>query len=300
MNVGNGHKLYFELFGNPKGIPVLFFHGGPGAGFRDHHKKFFNPKVYNVIFFDQRGAGRSKPFASIKNNTTEDLIEDSKKLLDFLKVEKVLLFGGSWGSTLALLFAIKYPKHATGLILRGTFLAHRKDLEFYVSGGVRRNFPESWEHFMSLVPKNQRKNIAAYYLTKMQSKDKKEADRYALEWTYYESVLSKLKTTRKEILEDLKDGTYKALAPIEAYYIANNCFIPENYILKNAGKLSHLPVSIVHGRYDFVCPPENSYQLHTKIKGSKLYIVIAGHLGSEKEIEKKLISELNKFAKILS
>ncbi len=293
----DGHKLYYELFGNPKGIPLVFLHGGPGAGFGESSKRFFNPKIFNVLLFDQRGAGRSKPFASLKENTTDKLVDDTKKILDFLKFKKVIIFGGSWGSTLALIFAIRYPEYVLGLILRGIFLASKRDIDFYVAGGVKNHFPAHWKRFLDLVPKTERGSIAAYYLKQMQSKDPAVAEKHAFEWAYYETSLVKLITSDEEIIKELKEFAYKSLAILEAHYMANYCFLEENYILKNAQSLSRFPVSIIHGRYDFVCPPVNAHKLHQKIKGSTLHFVTAGHSSSDKEIEKKLISELNQMGK---
>lgn len=300
FKVSPKHQLYWELFGNPKGIPVVYFHGGPGAGFSESSKRFFDSKVFNVLFFDQRGSGRSKPFASTEENTTDALAEDTAKLMKHLGFGKSLLFGGSWGSTLALVFAIRHSELTKGLILRGIFLAHKKDINHYVSGGVQKHFPEKWERFVSLVPKNKRGEIATYYLSQMKSKNPEVAEKYAFEWAYYEMSMIKMKVTEKKILKDLAEYSYKSLALLEAHYMANMCFLPENYILKNAAKLSHLPVSIIHGRYDFVCPPINAYDLHKKIKGSKLHVVIAGHSASEKAIEKTLIRELSRLTNTLS
>lgn len=295
LDVPDGHKIYHEIFGNPKGVPVLYLHGGPGIGFTDKDKRFFNPKKYKVVLFDQRGSGRSMPFASIKNNTTQKLVEDMNKLLDFLKLKKVILFGGSWGSTLALIYAIQNPDRVLGMIIRGIFLANQNDLNHYVGGGVEKHFPEAWERFVSLVPEESRQDLTRYYFEQMISADDKKADKHAFEWSYYESAISKMKISDKKILFSLKDGSYKALAVLEAHYILNNCFIPEDYILNNAYKLSHIPTVIVHGRYDFVCQPKNAYDLHKRIAGSKLHIVVAGHGSSEREIEKKLVEEIENF-----
>lgn len=297
LKVSKIHRLYYELCGNPKGKPVLFLHGGPGAGFSERDKRFFNPKTYNVILFDQRGSGRSRPFASLKENTTFDLVEDIKKLLEFLKIKKVFIFGGSWGSTLALVYAIKYPKTVSGMLLRGIFLSSKDDINHYAKGGIKNFFPDVWSRFINLVPKKYRNDPVSYYLEQMTSKNKKIREKYAFEWAYYEMSILKLDTNHKEILKGLKQFSYKSLAPLEAYYIKNNCFLPNDYILNNCYKISKLPISIVHGRYDFVCPVTNAYQLHKKLKNSRLYIVCAGHSSSEREINKRLISEMKKFSK---
>jgi proline iminopeptidase len=165
INVTGGYKLYFELYGNPKGIPVLFLHGGPGAGFSDSDKQFFDKRRYNVVFFDQRGSSRSKPFGSIKKNTTQDLVEDINRVLDYLNFDKIYIFGGSWGSTLALVYAIHNPKRVLGLILRGVFLANKYSLDHYINGGIKEFFPDVWDRFVSIVKKGEKP--ADFYLKKI-------------------------------------------------------------------------------------------------------------------------------------
>lgn len=298
LKVTGGHEIYYELYGNPRGVPVLFFHGGPGSGFEEKHKAFFDPKKHNVLFFDQRGAGKSKPFASIENNTTWDLIEDAKKLVDLVGFKKVFVFGGSWGSTMALLFAIKYPKMVTGLLLRGIFLGTTDELVTYYYPGDAINFffPEVWERFISLVPENKKTHALEYYFEKMTSNDK-DKERYLYEWCLYESsVLSIDHDVSKTEKEIGKDDSYKAISILEAYYFVNNCFLEKNFILKNADKIKHIPTVIVQGRYDVVCPPKYAYMLQKALKTSKLYFVKAGHSSSDIEINKKLVEEMDKIS----
>ena len=294
FNVSDGHVLNYELFGNPKGIPILYLHGGPGSGFNEKGKRFFDPKIHNVLFLDQRGAGKSTPYASLHENNTQKLVQDVKEILDFVGFKKVILFGGSWGSALALVFALKHPEYVLGMILWGIFLGTKDNIDFYYYGRASSKFfPEIWERFINLVPEKERKdNIIGYYLKRM-TDGSEEADKYAFEWAYYESAFLRLITTEKQIQEDLEDLSYKALSPLEAHYMVNKCFLPDNYILKNASKLSKIPTSIIHGKYDFCCQPANAYYLSKKIKNSRLFFVIAGHSARDKEIEKKAISELN-------
>jgi proline iminopeptidase len=298
FKVTDGHQLYYEVCGNPEGKPVLFVHGGPGAGFNDSSKRFFNPKKFKIILFDQRGAGRSKPFASTKANTTQKLVEDMKKLLKFLGVKKTFLFGGSWGSTLSLIFAIKNPKLVNGILLRGIYLARKWDTDYTFGGGAEEFFPDSWERFISLVPKKNRKgrNIINYYVNKMKSKNKKTAKKYAYEWSRYELSMISMNSSETVIKKDLKFYNYVSLSILEAHYLKNNCFVPENYILNNAKKLK-MPVIIIQGRHDVICPPIQAYLLHKAIKQSKLFIVNAAHASSEPEIQQKLLEEMNKVAK---
>lgn len=293
IGVGGGHKLYYELYGNPKAAPVLFLHGGPGAGYEEKHKRFFNPRVWNVIFFDQRGAGKSTPFASIKNNTTDDLVSDINKVLDYLKIKKVTIFGGSWGSTLALVYSIKNINRVSRLILYSIFLGREQDEKYLYFGGVKDFFYEDWKRFILHVPASRRDDVIRYYLEQMTCGDQAREDKFAYEWTYYESALMHLRPNYKKIERDLKKYDPKALSILEAHYALNNNFLPDDFILKNAGTLSKIPVSIFHGRYDFVCKPEGAYKLHEKIKGSKLTIVTSGHSGRELEMNRALISEMN-------
>ena len=299
FKVTDGHVLNYELFGNPRGIPVLYLHGGPGSGYNDKHKSYFNPKRYNVIFYDQRGSGKSTPFASIHENTTQKLIQDIKALLDFLGFKKVIVFGGSWGSTLGLIFVIEHKEYVSALIVWGVFLGTKGDIKHYYQGGVKKFFPERWERFVGLVPISERKNIPSYYLKRMSSSSK-DSDKYAFEWAFYESSFLAMSMTEKEIIDDLNEFPYKALCILEAYYMTNNCFLPNNYILKNASKLSGIPTSIIQGRYDFICPSVNAYNLHKKIKGSKLSFVNAAHSATkEKAIKEKIISELEIIANLV-
>lgn len=292
FKVGDGHQIYYELCGNPEGKPVMFVHGGPGGGFSDKDKRFFNLKKFNVILFDQRGSGRSKPFASLNGNTTFKLAEDMRKLLGYLKIDKIILFGGSWGSTLSLVYAIRYPETVIGMVLRGIFLGSNEENDYFVYG-VKDHFPEAWERMASLVPEKNRKNIIEYYYNQMNSKNEKIRKKFTLEWARYEFSVSKLIYSEKKVKETLKEVRYEAFSLIELHYLKNNCFLPKNYILNNAGKIK-CPVSIVHGRYDLVCSPESAYRLDEKLKNSKLFFTLAGHSASDEENEKMLIKEINK------
>jgi len=301
LAVRDGHKLYYELCGNPKGKPVIYLHGGPGGGCSEDNRRFFNPKIWNILLFDQRGSGRSKPFGSTRANNTWKLVDDIRKLLRFLKIEKTFLFGGSWGSTLALVYAIKYPKTVSGMLLRGIFLSRDADVRStYDDGGLY--FPDALERLQSLVPKSCRqdsKKMMAYYLGRMKSKNAKVAKKYAFEWSYYEMSMIKLNSTQKEVLKILKGFNYRSLAVMETYYLKNNCFLPENYILNNAHKLK-MPVSIVQGRYDTICPPVQAWLLHKALPQSKLFFMHASHGSMDPEIESKLVEEMKRMAKVIS
>lgn len=296
LKVPGGHELYYELYGNPKGIPVLFFHGGPGGGISEKQKGYFNPKKHNVLFFDQRGSGKSKPFGSTKNNTTKDLISDAKKLMELVGFNKVFVFGGSWGSTLALLFAIEYPRLVTGLLLRGIFLATKDELVsyYYPGDAIKFFFPEVWERFISLVPENRRTKTIEYYFEKMLA-DGPEKEKYLYEWCLYESCVMSIDHNIEATERDLKkDDSYKAISILEAHYFVNNCFLDDNFILNNADKIRGIPTVIIQGRYDVVCPPLYAHRLLQKIPHAKMYYVKAGHSSSDKAIKKKLIEEMEK------
>ncbi len=291
VEVTNGHSLYYELYGNPKGIPVIFLHGGPGAGFSDKDKQFFNKNRYNVLFFDQRGTSRSTPFGSIENNTTQHLIADINYLLDYFNFDKVYVFGGSWGSTLSLVYAIHNPERVLGLILRGIWLANQYGLDHYINGGIKEFFPDVWERFASLVPKGE--NPVSYYLQQMLCDNKEVSDKYAYEWAYYE--LSFYTINKMADPAELLDGfSYKSMAILEAHYIHNKCFIEEDFIMKNIDKIAHIPTSIVQGRYDFICSPIQAFRLHSGLKNAKLNITNAGHSSSDAENKRMLIRELRR------
>ena len=300
LDVGDGHKLYYELCGNPNGKPVLYVHGGPGSGCSPNSRRFFNPKKWNIILFDQRGANRSKPFASLHANTTWKLVGDIRKLLRFLNIKRVFLFGGSWGSTLSLLYAIKHPETVTGMVLRGVFLGRKEDIMYTYGGGAEDFFPDAWERFSGMVPAGRRNDIIGYYAQQMKSRNKKRRDKFAFEFAYYEISLIKLKMTHKDVMKTLKEFSYKSLGIIEATYMEKNCFLPKDYIPSNIRKISNkIPVSIVQGRYDVLCPPYQAWQLHKALPKSRLFYVTAGHGSSEPAIESKLVDEMKRMSRII-
>lgn len=291
LPVGQEHKLYFELCGNTKGKPVLVLHGGPGAGCRGKDRQFFNPKRFNIILFDQRGAGRSKPAGSLVANKTQYLVEDIRKLLKHLGIKKIFLFGGSWGSTLALCYAIKYPKTVAGMLLRGIFLARKSDHYYTYHGPAKEIFPEAYEKLLALVPKNQRKNLEKCYFNKINSRDKKTSKKFAQAWLGYEQAIMYLKQPKEK---RKKRRNMIAFARIESYYLSNFCFLKENHILNNANKIANIPTTIVHGRYDLVCPPAAALELHRKLKNSKLCFTLAGHYSMDAENPGKLVEEMQR------
>ncbi|HEX7042130.1 MAG TPA: prolyl aminopeptidase [Patescibacteria group bacterium] len=287
--VGKGHKIYYEACGNPKGKPILYVHGGPGAGFSESSKKYFDPDIWNIILFEQRGSGRSTPFASLENNTTDDLVDDINKLLNTLKIEKVTLFGGSWGSTLSLVYAIRNRHRVNGMVLRGIFIPSKEDNRYFFGGSTKAFYPEIWERFISLVPKDRLNDPEIYYYEQMQSKDPKTKEQFTFEWAFYETSILKLKNSPTNTLKQMGEFSYKSLARLEAHYLTNNCFIPDDYILKEAHTLSGIPTYIIHGRYDMICRPVSAYLLHKEIKDSKLFFTTAGHSSGDIANKSKLL-----------
>lgn len=295
--VGDGHELFYALYGNPKGVPVLFVHGGPGGGCSKNTPQHFNPKKFNIITVDQRGAGKSKPFASTRANTTQKLVQDFRKFLKFLKIKKTFLFGGSWGSCLSLCYAIKYPQTVLGMVLRGIFLGTRYENEYFLKGGPKTHFPEVWERFVSMVPKNYRTKPAKYYWKMMNSKNKKVVKKFCREWALYEDSTVRLVYDKKKCLKETLGNWVIPIAKLEAKYLMNDCFLPKNYILNNVRRIKNIPLSIVHGRYDFVCTPDTAYTLHKALPKSKLFFMLAGHSSGDPEIRKAMMREIHLMAK---
>lgn len=277
LKVGNGHELYWVDWGN-KDVknPVFYLHGGPGAGFDEKNFDRFDPRKHRVVFHDQRGSGRSTPFASTKHNTSADLVQDINKLKTKLGFSKISLYGFSWGATLALLYAIANPEAVEKMLIGGIFLARKADSDFYLKGRVASHFPEVWERFIAAAP-SESADISEVYKRKMFGKDEAERKKFAREWMMYESSIAKLDYVPSSVERNLKDFASESLAYLEAHYILNDCFIEENHIIKNAAKLKRIQTVIVQGRYDFICMPTAAYELHKAIDGSLLHFVASGH-----------------------
>jgi proline iminopeptidase len=296
----DGYKIYWEDWGNPKATPILFFHGGPGGGCGDGDKLFFDPKKHRVIFHDQRGSGKSTPYASTVKNTTQDLISDAEKILDVLGIEKVFVTGGSWGSALSLFYAIAHPERVKKLLIRGVFLARQFEVDFVNDGRLRYFFPEEWERFIALVPIEHQKtgdDIMKYYAEKIRSSDKKEAQKYADEWTLWEVTLCSINYDEKKLEKSIiGDKNNIALAILETHYFLNKCFVPENYILDNIDKIKHIPCMIIQGHFDMCTPPISAYDL-AQAYGSKLTLQWAngGHMATDPEVSTHLIKAIKRF-----
>ena len=292
---GEGHELYVETYGAPEGIPVLFLHGGPGLGCSDADKRFFDPAVFRVILFDQRGAGRSRPYASVDNNTPQHLVDDVRALLDWLQLDRVLLFGGSWGSTLSLLFGIQHPERVSAMVLRGIFPATRACIQHFVGGAVEPYFPNAWRRFRDQVPPEERHDIAAYYYRMMSSEDEAVRRKFAYEWAFYGGSIGSKAAEPEGVAAFLDTFDFLAMSKLEALYSREDCFLPDDYILHNARRIGDCPVYIVQGRYDMLCPPVYAIDLHERLANSQLHIVDAGHVSSEPAIEQQLLLGLEEF-----
>lgn len=289
LNVSETHKLYYEVCGNPLEETILFLHGGPGAGFSDEDKRFFNFEKQQVIFFDQRGASKSLPFGSIEENTTQDLVSDINKLLDSLEVDKFVVFGGSWGSTLGLVYSIQFPYRVKGLLLRGVFIVDKESIDHFLNGGVAKEFPEVWKRFSENVPKESKLSIIEYYKNKMLNGTDEEKKHFSYEWAFYEISIFKKGIQQNEVEAIISQFPYESLSIMETHYLSNGCFLKENYILDNIKQIETIPIKIVHGKDDAICPVSAAIELNSKLKNSELFIVEGGHSDSEPEIEEKLI-----------
>ena len=293
LNVGDGHKIYFEDWGNPAATPIMHLHGGPGAGFSQSHKLLYNPVIHRVIFHDQRGCGQSRPFASVKANTTKYLVADIEKLREHLGIDKMYVVGGSWGSTLTMVYAIAHPERVNKMMMWGIYLNRQAETDYLYQGGPKEIFPEAWERFINHVPAKDRTSslgVIKFYASKIQSRNERTAQKYAAEWTLWESSTVSLSYDRQAVEHEILGGDQKqqafnlAIARLESHYFLNNCFIEDDYILKNINQIKHIPAYVIQGRFDHCTPPAAAVDL-ARAYGPKLslQIVRAGHLRSEPE-----------------
>lgn len=291
LAVDSPHQLYVEECGNPDGIPILYLHGGPGTGCTSDNRRFFDPNIYRIILFDQRGCGRSTPHIELQKNNTQELVKDIEKIREYLQIDQWILFGGSWGSTLGLVYAQTHPAQVLGLVLRGVFLNRHEDIQWLFGGaGANRIFPEYWEEFLSIVPDNLRHNPIVAYYEMLTGEDEVTRMAAAKNWSSWEGNCATLEPS-KHVLDYLKNPhTALGLACIECHYFINNCFLEPNQILRNIEKIEDIPAIIVHGRYDSVCTMDNSWELNKVWSNSDLIIVRdAGHSAYEPGIIDALI-----------
>lgn len=297
LAVDSVHNLYIEECGNPEGIPILFVHGGPGAGCSRYDRRFFDPDRYRIILFDQRGAGRSTPHAELQDNSTALLVEDIEAIRKYLKIDRWALFGGSWGSTLSLLYAQKYPEQVLGMVLRGIFLCRDEDLQWFYQSGAHRIFPDYWKEFISVIPEEEHGDLMQAYYARLTGSNELAKMAAAKNWAIWEARCATLRPN-PDVVHDFADPHLAlSLARIEAHYFVNKAFIEPNQIIANADKLAGIPGVIVHGRYDVVCPLDNAIALHEVWPDSELHIVRdAGHSSHEPSIVDALIKATHDLA----
>jgi len=298
LQVSDLHALYYEESGNPQGKPVVFIHGGPGSGTDAWQRGFFNPALYRIVLFDQRGAGKSRPHAALEQNTTWDLVADIEKLRTHLGIERWQVFGGSWGSTLALAYAETHPERVTELVLRGIFLGRKRELNWLYQFGASEIFPDAWQTFVGLIPPAERDDMVRAYHTRLTSSDAETRLAAAKVWSGWEGKVSKLMPDATFVAHYEEGEFALAFARIEAHYFINRCFMPEDdHLLRNVGRIRHIPAVIVHGRYDICCSISNAFDLHRAWPEAELIVVPdAGHSAAEPGNSRALVAATERFA----
>jgi proline iminopeptidase len=300
LDVAGGHQLYLEEVGSPDGIPILFLHGGPGAGCEAYHRRFFDPNVYRAVLFDQRGCGRSTPHASLEQNTTWDLVKDIETIREALGIERWLLFGGSWGSTLALAYAQKHPERVIGMVLRGIFLCRKREIDWFYQSGAGRVFPDYWEDYLAPIPERERDDLLQAYYRLLTGENELKRMAAAKAWSIWEGRTASLRSNSSVVDFFSQPRTALSLARIESHYFVNHAFLRPNQLLEDASKLSGIPGVLVQGRYDLICPMESAWELHQAWEGSELIVIPdAGHSATENGIRKALIETTDRFAREL-
>jgi proline iminopeptidase len=297
------HQVYFEESGNRDGIPVVFLHGGPGSGSNANHRRYFDPSKYHIINFDQRGCNRSSPNGCTIDNTSWDLIDDLETIRKHLDLDKWLVFGGSWGATLALLYAQTHPDRISGLILRGTFLARQSDLEWFISNGANKIFADYWEEFVEVIPEVERQDLVAAYHKRVHGDNREEQKQAALAWSTWAGriVTYMLATVNPDTYQpgDIEKTINEV--KIETHYALNSYFINEDQILNEIDKVPDVPVTLIHGRKDLTCTMEASWSLHQSLQQSEMIIVKdGGHLAGETPMVDALVSATDKMAGLLA
>jgi proline iminopeptidase len=296
LRVSPLHQLYYEQCGNPQGVPVLFVHGGPGGGCEPMQRRFFDPHAYRIVLFDQRGAGRSQPLAELTENTTPHLIADIERLREHLRIDRWLVFGGSWGSTLSLAYAETHPDRATGLILRGIFLCRPSEIQWFYQSGAHHIFPDLWEQYLAPIPEAERHDLVRAYYRRLTSDDRELQLAAAKAWSTWEAGTSKLL-----ISQELRDRFERpdfalAFARIECHYFVHDSFLKPDQLLRDIDQIRHIPGVIIQGRYDVVCPARSAWDLHRAWPEAEFHVVPdAGHSATEPGIAAKLIEATNVF-----
>ena len=289
------HRMYYEQSGNPRGVPVVFLHGGPGAGASAVHRQFFDPAFYRIVVLDQRGAGRSTPLGCLEDNTTPKLVADLERLREHLGIAKWLVFGGSWGSTLALAYAEHHPERCLGLVLRGIFLCRKSEIDWFLYG-LRQVFPEAWRTFSGYIPEAERGDLLAAYHKRLTHQDPAVHMPAARCWSVYEGSCSTLLPNPALVADFATDRVALGLARIEAHYFVNDIFLPEDFLLENTAQLKGIPGVIVQGRYDIVCPTVSADDLHHAWPQAEYHVIAdAGHSAFEPGIRSRLVAATQEF-----
>jgi proline iminopeptidase len=297
LDVGDGHAIYFERCGKPGGKPAVFLHGGPGGGITPNHRRLFDPDKYDVLLFDQRGCGRSTPHAEIEANTTWHILADIERLRESIEVDRWLVFGGSWGSTLGIAYAEKHPERVSELILRGVYTVTQAEIAWYYQFGASEMFPDKWERFQAPVPIEERGNMVRAYRRLLTGSDTIKQLEAAIAWSTWEGETITL-IPDSATLETHADPHFAiAFARLENHFFFHNCWIEEGQLLREAGRLRDIPGVIVHGRYDMPCPARYAYELHKAWPQAEFYLIEgAGHAYTEPEILDRLIRATDGFA----
>jgi proline iminopeptidase len=300
LPVSKIHTLYYEESGNPRGKPVVFLHGGPGSATDPGQRCFFNPEKYRIVLFDQRGTGKSRPYSCLEENTTWDLVRDIEALRQHLKIEQWMVFGGSWGSTLGLAYAITHPEAVSELILRGIFLGRKTDIHWFYQSGASRLFPDEFEKYQNHIPESERGDLIAAYQKRLSSDNPAVRKQAAQFWANWEGATLRLNFDAATFAQFTEEGRADAVARIECHYFRNHCFFPaDNWILENIHRVRHIPGIIVHGRYDVICPLDSAWLLHRAWPEARLEIIPqAGHSASEPGITDALVRATDRFAGI--
>jgi proline iminopeptidase len=300
LKVSDLHTIFVEEVGNPKGVPILFLHGGPGGGLSAKHRRFFDPAHYRVVLIDQRGCGKSTPHAELRENTTWDLVRDIETVREDLGIRKWIVFGGSWGSTLSLAYAVAHPERVLGLILRGIFLCRKQEIDWFYQEGASNLFPDVWEDYLAPIPAAERGDLVGAYYRRLTGADEKERLRCAVAWSRWEASTMYLIPNEASIREHEEPERALALARIECHYFKHDTFFAtDNYLIENVGRIRHIPGVIIHGRYDLVCPIRNAWDLHRAWPEAELTIVPdAGHTLFELGTRNRLLAATEAFKRI--
>lgn len=299
LELDRGHRMYWEESGNPGGVPVVFLHGGPGAGASPVHRQFFDPAHYRIVIFDQRGAGRSTPLGHLDGNTTQDLVGDMERLRGHLGIGRWIVFGGSWGSTLALAYAVHHPERCAALVLRGIFLGRAAEIDWFLTG-IRNVFPETWREFAGFIPEAERADLLGAYHRRLVDPDPAVHLPAARRWSVYEGSCSTLLPNPALVADFASDRVALGLARIEAHYFVNRLFLPDGFLLANVARLRAIPGVIVQGRYDVVCPPVSADDLHRAWPEAEYHVVAdAGHSAFEPGIRSRLIAAMERLKAVV-